>query len=172
MAIKKTFVPLIEHLQANLKASVSDIIEEVVAMASTKSRGTGTGGASTTILKDAADNVVAIKDYYFKKWMPLVGPEAVEFGKKASAASGYSSMSKAGTSLWTKQQQEAKKAMTNILVEVEEGTLEVGDIAERKAEIEAERKVIQETDLGFDSLEDCKEYLADYCELADDTEAK
>lgn len=164
MAIKKTFIPLVEYLQRNLKAKVSDVIEEVVALASTKTRAAGTG-ASTTLIKDAEGNVVAILDYYFKRWMPLVGDAAVEFGKKVSSASGYSSMSKAGTSLWTKQQQEAKKAITNILVEVEEGALEISAIAERKAEIEATRKEIAETDLGFATQEECVAYLSEICDM-------
>lgn len=172
MAIKKSFVPIMEHLNENLNKKVSDVIEAITAMASTKTGGKkgGTSGAST-FLKDVAGNTVAIFDYYFKRWMPLVGEQAVEFGAKASAASGYSSMSKEGTSLWTKQQAEAKKAMSQILVDVESGNLEIAEIAAKKEEIEATRKKIAETNLGFATLEEVKEYLAEYCELPEEADS-
>lgn len=165
MAVKKTMVPLIEYLTENLDKKVSEVIEAVVALASTKSRGTGNGAATTTMIKDANGKVVAILDYYFKRWMPLVGDLTVEFGKKASTASGFSSMCKLGTSLWTKQQQNAKKAMTGILLEVEDGSLAISDIAERKAEIEDARKAIAETELGFATEEECREYLAEIVDM-------
>lgn len=160
--IKKAFEPIVAHLRANMKATVGDVIETIEAMAAAK---TGGAGGSTTLIKAPDGNVVAIFDYYFKKWMPLIGDGAVEFGRKAGSTSGYSTMSKIGTSLWTKQQREAKTAMSAILVDLEAGDLEIKDISDRKASIEADRKAIVETEFGFTSEDDCKAYLADYIDL-------
>ena len=167
MAVKKSMVGIIEFLNENLNKSVKSIIDEVTALASTKTKaGTGTAMASTFI-KDAADATVAVFDYYFKRWMPLVGDAAVDFGAKASAASGFASMSKEGTSLWTKQQAAAKKATTQILVDVENGDLEVSGISAAKEAIEATRKEIVTTELGFADREGIDAYLAENCDMPD-----
>lgn len=158
--IKKAFEPIIEYLRANQDAVVADILGGAEALAAAKTGG-GSGGA-TTFLKDTEGNTVAILDYYFKRWMPLIGDEAVEFGAKKGSASGYSTMSKLGTSLWTKQQREAKAAMQKILEDVESGELAVEDIADRKAEIEAARAHVEPTDLGFETKDEVIAYLADY----------
>ena len=162
MSIKKSFIPLIEFLAAKAEdasVTVASILEEVTAMASTKGRKTSGEAAVTTMIKDAEGKVVAIFDYYFKRWMPLVGDEAVDFGIKASSASGFASMCKSGVSHWTKQQRDAKKALANILTQVESGELELSDIAAAKEAIEADRKLIVETDLGFATAEEINDYL-------------
>lgn len=160
MAIKKSFQPLITFLEANQGKSVKTIMEEVVAMCSTKGRAAGDGvGAVSTFIKSASGETVAVLDYYFKRWMPLVGDGAVKFGKKASAASGYSSMSTEGTSHWTKQQRTAKNAIEGILVSVESGELAASGIAAEKEKIEAARKEVVATDAGFEAREDVVAYL-------------
>ena len=156
--IKKAFEPIITFLRANKDATVSDILASAESLAAAK---TGGKGGATTFLKDVTGETVAILDYYFKRWMPLVGDDAVEFGKKAGSASGYSTMSKAGTSFWTKQQREAKTAGQQILADLEAGDLTVEGIADRKAEIEEARSSIQPTDMGFETQEEVVAYLAD-----------
>jgi len=166
MAIKKTMTAIHALLEANKENTVESIFEEATALCSTKSRAKGDGtGMTSTFIKDATGTTVAVFDYYFKRWMPLVGDEAVEFGAKASAASGYASMSKAGVSHWTKQQREAKKALANILARVESGDLAPSDITDAKEAIEVERKVIVETEAGFATREEVMEYLADNCDM-------
>jgi len=160
MAIKKAFEPLVEFLQANENKSIKTVMDDIVALASTKGRAAA-GEAVSTFIKDSAGETVAILDYYFKRWMPLVGDEAVEFGKKASAASGFASMSKAGVSNWTKQQRTAKAATADILTQVEAGNLDMSEIADVRADIEEARKMIVATDEGFETREQVLAYLED-----------
>ena len=160
MAIKKAFVELVEFLQANKQKNVSTVLNEVIEMASAKSRGATTGASTRTALRDTDGTVVAIFDYYFKRWMPLVGDEAVEFGLKKTSATGYNSMCKEGQSLWSKQHAAAKKAIEQILVDVESGELAPDAIGDAKAEILATRDEIQPTTSGFETVEEVTEYLA------------
>jgi len=159
--IKKSFAPIIAILATAAEAgkTVADILEEVTTLASTKGRATSGAGSVSTFIKDAEGATVAVLDYYFKRWMPIVGDEAVEFGAKASAASGLNSMSKAGTGLWTKQQKLAKDAMSNILVQVEAGDMEVSEIGAAKESIEAERKFVADTTDGFETRDEVVAYL-------------
>jgi hypothetical protein len=57
---------------------------------------------STTFIKNSKNETVAIYDYYFKKWVPIVGKDAQEITKK-NTPSGFNSMTKLGTNLWTKR---------------------------------------------------------------------
>ena len=167
MAIKKTMLDIHTILAANLTATVADVMPQLESLMSTKSRGAAKGEAVRTSLRDEHGNVVAIRCYYFKRWMPLVGDAAVEFGKKEGTTTGFNSMCKEGNSHWTKQQREAKAATAQILVDVENGDLDTADIAARREEIEAERQAIAPTDLGFETLDEVQAYLdANGVELA------
>jgi len=170
--IKKSFAPIIEFLEKNQDKKVKSVLEAVIAMASTKGRGASEAGQAThTFIKDTSGATVAMLCYYYKRWMPLVGPDAVEVGAKASAASGLSSMCKLGTSLWTKQQATAKKAVTQLLLDVEAGTLAPSDIGAAKERIEEVRKQIEPTNMGFLNEEDVRAYLAPYATLTADASA-
>jgi len=162
--VKKSFLPLVTMLQGvvaeNPKARIADVMEKVIELSSPKSRSKSDGnGSVSTMIKDAEGNVVAIHDYYFKRWMPLIGEAAVAFGKKASSASGLASMCNEGTSLWTKQQREAKNALADILVRIEKGELQIADISAEKEAIEATRTAIADTELGFATAEEINGYL-------------
>lgn len=147
-------------LAENTTATVGDLMDDIMPLVTTSRKSKGTGAPrELTFIKNSSGETVAIRDYYFKRWMPLVGDEAVAFGKKANTASGYNSMSVEGLSHWTKQEREASKALANILVDVEAGKLAPSDIAERKEEIEAERKRIEPTTAGFETKEEVIEYL-------------
>lgn len=162
MKIKKVFAPMIDMLSAAVSDGHADqsVLDAAYDIAAAK-----TGGGSSaprglrTALKDTNGEVVAVLCGYFKRWMPLVGPEAVEFGAKKGSPTGLNPMSKAGVAAWTKQQAEAKKALAAILVDVEAGTLAASDIAARREEIEAERKQIAQTDAGFESIMEVTDYL-------------
>lgn len=160
--IKKTFQAVHDVLLANQTSTVADVMDQILPLMSAKSRGAATGTQTRTFLKTAEGEVVAILDYYFKRWMPLVGPLAVDFGTKKGSTTGFNSMCKNGLSNWTKQQAEAKKALEQILADVESGELEAADISSRREVIEAERKQIAATDLGFETLDEVKVYLEDY----------
>jgi len=157
--VKKAFQPIVDLMEQavaeNPKAKVSDILNQVIALtAAAVSRGVG-----STFIKNKAGETIAIYDYYFKRWMPLVGEKAVEFGAKAKTATGFNSMCKEGVSHWTKQQREAKNAEQAILDEVAAGNLAIDQIASKRAEIEAARKAIVPTEHGFATLEEVGAYL-------------
>lgn len=158
-AIKKAFAPIIELLtnavEANPKVRVSDILEEVTGLASAKS---GAGGGKATTFHRAEDGtVIGIKDYYFGLWFD---PRVVEFGEKKSSASGYNSMSKEGTSLWTKQNSGAKKAQTELLAKVGTGEVAADQVTAELQKIEDAKNAVipREDGYGFATLE---ELLAD-----------
>lgn len=153
--VKKAYQDIISFLQENEDKKVKTILEQVIALASAK---TGQR-AATTMIKDAGGNVVAILDYYFKRWMPLVGEAAVEFGAKKDSTTGFNTMCKAGVSEWTKRQREAKVAGENLLKRVANGEVAPQDILAEQAKIEEARKVITETTLGFETMEEVVAYL-------------
>lgn len=154
-AVKKVYQPVMDFLNTNKDKKVSDILAQITELMGAKS--SRTEGAS--FIKDAKGNTVAIHDYYFKRWMPLVGDKKVDFGQKVKTATGYNSASKAGIALWSKQQKAAKQAEMNLLNDVAAGKIKPDQIAEARAKIEAGRKAIEKTTLGFATLEEVLSYL-------------
>lgn len=155
--IKNVFKPIMDLLVENKDVKVSKILAQVEALASAK---TG-GNTSSTVVKDNTGKVVAILDYYFKRYMPLVGPLAVEFGVKTKTTSGLNTMCKEGVSAWTKQDREAKKARIDLFAKVKAREINVDAIDAEEARIEAEKKMIVPTTLGFATLEEVTAYLAE-----------
>lgn len=162
-AIKKTWAAfyeaLVEEKQAGTIAEGAFQRLAAFAYASTRQSSGTDEPRQITFIKDANGATVAIFDYYFKRWMPLVGEEAVEFGSKASSATGLNNMCKLGVSLWTKQQRRKKQESADLLAKVEAGELEVEDIASEREAIEARAKEIEPTDLGFESRDEVVAYL-------------
>lgn len=155
MSVKKAYQDIVALLEANRDVKVSKVIDQVIELASAKvGRAEG-----NTYVKDAQGNTVAINDYYFKRWMPLVGDKAVEFGAKLKTATGFNTMCKEGVSAWTKQQREAKNANAELLQKVAAGEIQPAEIASHQAAIEEARKAIAPTELGFDSIEALNKYL-------------
>lgn len=158
MTVKKAYTDIVNFLEANKEATVADVLEDVIAMASAK---TARSTAGSTYLMDTEGNPVAIFCYYFKRWMPLVGDDAVEFGAKKNTATGYNPMCKEGVSNWSKQQREAKAANEGLVDRIASGTLAVEDIRGEQEAIEEARKQIIETDLGFETKDEVIAYLED-----------
>lgn len=158
MTIKKAYQDIVTFLEANENVKVKSILDQVREMASAK---VGAREGGSTFIKDAAGNVVAVLDYYFKRWMPIVGEKAVEFGAKKSTSTGLNTMSKAGVSAWTKQQREAKAAEADLLAKVAAGEIQPTEIAAKQAEIEEARKAIAATDLGFETRDEVVAYLSE-----------
>jgi hypothetical protein len=154
MSIKKAYTSLVSFLQANQDKTVSDILDEVVEMCSAKSA----GSSATTVHKNEEGVVTHIRCGFFKQWLPL---SHVEFGTKSSSASGYNSMSKAGQSIWTKKQRDAKKAREELLDGVASGDVDPSDLAEKLEAIEAERTEVVPHPLGADTLEEALAYSAE-----------
>lgn len=153
--IKKAYAEIVTLLQDNEDAVVADILPQVVELASAKSG--GGGGKATTFHKDDEGNVVAIKCYYFGLWMD---PAVVEFGKKASSATGFNSMCKEGNSLWTKQQRAAKKAKDALLNNLANGTVSSEELPALMAEIEEAREAVatpSDAVVGYETLEELLE---------------
>lgn len=155
--VKKAFAPIVDFLSAkeNQTKTVAQILAQVTELAS----GKATRGVSSAMIKDADGKTVAIHDYYFKRWMPVVGSKAVDVGVKPSTPSGFNSMSKAGVNAWTKQQREAKLAGEKLLADVVAGTVKPADIIKAQEAIEAKRKEIVPTELGFATEEEVRKYL-------------
>ena len=156
--IKKAYEAIINALkaamEANIEATIESVIDEIVTLASAKS-GAG-GGKATQFHRNEEGIVVAIKCYYHKLWMD---PEVVEFGKKATSATGLNNMCKEGVSKWTAQQRAAKLAGAELLDQVVAGTLLAEDIPAAQKRIADECAVIvpREDSYGFETLEECLE---------------
>lgn len=157
-SIKKAYTEIVELLQANLEASVADVLPSVIELASAKAG--GGGSRATTFHKNEDGEVVAIKCYYHGVWM---SPAVVDFGKKASSATGFNNMCKEGVSNWTKQQAAAKKAKNDLLNQLAEGELAQEDLSAAIAKIEEDRDGVyaREDGYGFETLDEC---LADNIE--------
>jgi hypothetical protein len=133
MSIKKQYEDVINFLEANSNKKVNTIIDEVIAMVSTKS-------VQKAFYKDEETNeVIAIRCYYFKRWMLL---DEVDFGAKKHSPSGFNSMCKVGANQWAKQQREAKQQTAELLTKVASGDVEASDIVGLQVGIEEERKLI------------------------------
>lgn len=158
MTIKKAYQDIVTFLEANENVKVKSILDQVREMASAK---VGAREGGSTFIKDAQGNVVAVLDYYFKRWMPIVGEKAVEFGAKKSTSTGLNTMSKAGVSAWTKQQREARAAEADLLDKAAAGEIQPTEIAAKQAEIEEARKAIAATDLGFETRDEVVAYLSE-----------
>lgn len=156
---KKTMQPIIDLLEANKNAKVGDILAEVQILATAKARSTGQPRVATSLRNDNGE-VVAIRCYYFKAWMPIVTEDAVEFGAKSNNKTGFNTMSKLGNSLWTKQQAEAKKSAAQLLSDVEEGIVEPQNISTVKAEIETVRNEVAKVPKGIKSFTEMSEVKA------------
>jgi len=151
MAIKKAFQPLVNLLESNKDKKVSAILDQVTALASAKSG----GGGESNFIKDAKGVVTHIFCYYHKKWEPVhadghgdapvpgkPGTGHCEYGKKANTPTGLNTMCKIGTSMWTKQQREAKNASVKMLDDVQSGALKPTGIKAEQEKIEKARAVI------------------------------
>lgn len=155
--VKKAYQPIVELLEANADCKVKTIMPQIMELVTAKKGG---GGKASTFHRNEAGEVVAIRDYYFGLWLPVVGPNAVEFGAKASSATGYNSMSKVGLSLWTKQQAAAKKAKEQLLADVASGAVPPENLTAELQAIEEARDFVAELPegmVGYQTLEELRE---------------
>lgn len=131
--IKKQFTEVYEFLTQNQDKKVKDILPMLTQFMSSKNQ-------ERTYLADDEDNVIAIYCYYHKKW-ELVN--FIEYGKKASTATGLNTMCKEGVRQWTKQQSEAKKQKEILLAKIAAGQINTEKLNEALQQIEAERNKIE-----------------------------
>ena len=152
--VKKSYLPLWEFLQDHKDEISDNLWEQLEVFVSKKS-----GRAVSNAVWNDAGEVVAIFDYYFKKWLPLVGEKAVEFGIKAGTVTGYNTMCKVAVSEWTRQQRNAKKANIDLLDRVASGEVKPEEIVTWQSKIEAARVEVGTTEWGFDTREELEVYL-------------
>ena len=143
MAIKKAFQPMVNLLESNKDKKVSAVLDQVIALASAKSA----GGGESNFIKDAKGVVTHIFCYYHKRWEPVFADghgddKHCEYGKKANTPTGLNTMCKIGTSMWTKQQREAKNASQQLLEDVQSGKVKPTDIKKVQEDIQAKRAMI------------------------------
>jgi hypothetical protein len=151
MAIKKAYQEIMSLLAANMDKKVKTIYEQVEALASAKTGGGGTG--ATSFHKDEDGNIIALFCSYHGLWFR---PSEVDFGKKASAASGFNTMCKDGMSKWTKQLSTFKKAKEQLLEDVGNGDVAATDIGTITATLQEAREAVvpMENYPGYASVED------------------
>ncbi len=149
--IKKAYVAIASLLAANPAATCEEIYPQFEALASAKVGGGGAG--VTSFHKDKDGNVLIARCSYHGKYFHTA---AVEFGAKASSASGLNTMCKDGMSKWTKQLATFKKSKEQLLTDVSSGEVKAGDIEAIVVELEAKREEIVAIEgiAGFDTLED------------------
>ena len=152
MTIKKSYIDLIEFLELNKSKKVEAILPEVYKIVSSKNVG-------STYIMDVNNKAVAIRCYYFKRWMPLVGPSAVEFGVKTNTKTGFNTMCRLGTNLWTKQNNDAKRQLAELIDKLEDGKLAIDKIKFEKTKIQITRNKIEPTTLGFVEKKEVIKYL-------------
>lgn len=163
--IKTAFKDVYAYLKDHKNDKVGDIFTEITAFFKKKNASNSRSKAKnkaqrTPIAIYNMDGVaIAIKCYYYKRWMPLIGPNKVEFGSKKGSTTGYNVMCKDGNAHYIKQLNESKQAREQMLVDLENGTLAVKDISKRKQEIEDARSLIAETENGFPNIREVIEYL-------------
>jgi len=152
MTIKKAYVEIHSLLVKNKDKKVSEILDLITEMCERQT--------DDKYVKDSEGNVVAIFDYYFKKWLPT---STVEFGSKASnKATGLNTMCVLGNKLWTQQQTEFKKSKDEILEKIMKGDLTVEAAEVELQKIESHRQRIQMNlcpEDNFDTVEEVLEFI-------------
>jgi len=146
MTIKKSYIDIVEFLQANENKKVSSIMEQVFLMAESKKQ-------SSTHLMNDDGTVYAIFCYYHKQWEIVID---VPYGSKANTVTKLNTMCKVGNAKLTKKQRDSKLAKEALLDGVSNGSINPADIKELKADIEVVRLTMDTTDMpiGFTSEEE------------------
>lgn len=166
--VKKAFQPIADLLLASKDKKVSEIMADFFELAKVQVNRT----SGDIAVYDSKGKVVALYDYFLKRWMPLVGPAAVEFGPKAGTSTGYQGMSKLGFAAHTSQQRIAKNAELDLIPQVVKGEIKPEEIPARQAAIEEARKatpthvkdgetLIEVVKLGFATQEEVTAYLTE-----------
>jgi len=157
MEVKSEFEKIMSFLVKNSGENVKTVLPGVIEIFFPDNR--GRKNPNKSFLCDIQGNVIAIRDSYFKRWMPLVGEQAVEFASNATSTTGLHYMCREGTSHWSRQQCRSKKTYTKFIDGLVGGTITIYDIADNLAEIDLIRTDIAETELGFKNREDVIYYL-------------
>jgi len=147
---KKSFSEVVAFLEASKNKKVATILPMIYEMTKAKNQ------AKTSF--ELGGQVVAIYCYYHKQWEILAD---VDYGLKASSSTGWNTMCKVGVNLWTKQNRNVKQVGNIIIDMLEAGELGTNDIADKKAELLALARVLDDTNkpIGFDTIDDVRSEL-------------
>ena len=138
--IKKQFEEIHKFLVEHKDKKVESILPMLTQLMSSKNQ-------ERTYVADDEGNIIAIYCYYHKRW-ELV--DYIEYGRKASTATGYNSMCKEGVREWTRQQNEAKKQKEILLAKVATEQINTEQLTAELQKIEAERSKIKPLPKEFD----------------------
>ena len=152
--IRKPYKEVYEKLLDNKNEKVSKVLPEIEILI--KSRQVA---QIRMHIRDGNKKVVAVHDSYFKRWMPLVGPDAVQFGKRNLSNTGLTPMCLDATREYSRKLAKAKTAATDLLGAVRKGDCLPEDIPDRQSQIEWEKNQRSTTDKGFKTKEEVIEYL-------------
>lgn len=164
MAIKKVFQEIINLLEANKDKRVSAVLSDVMALASVKQT---RERASETYITDTEGKVVAIRDFYFKRWMPIVGKKAVAFSEKKGSKTGLSGISVLGQSKFSAAKSRAIKEEKELMNKLIAGEITVEAAKTEREAIQTRRETPvavlddagEDITPGFATLEECMDYL-------------
>lgn len=146
---KKAYVGLIAFLEKNKNKKVETILDQIKEMTQQKN-------TLKTFLVNEKNEVVAIFCWYHKQFELL---ETVEYGAKASSATGFNTMCKVGVSKWTKQNKNVKAVEGVILAMLENETIIASEISDKREHLVAEAKMIDVEDMpiGYETIDDIPE---------------
>jgi len=131
MTIKKSFVPLVDLLEANKNKTIKSILPDIMKLVESRKH--------DTLKYNDDGKLTHVFCFYHKVWEDV---SKVEYGKKAGTKSGLNTMCKRGVNQWTKQQRDAKKAKEQLLADVASGKVKPTDLLKKMDDIEAVRKTI------------------------------
>ncbi len=152
MKYKETLHIVVDLMEKNRNSTVENLMPQIESLVTLPKK------SESVTIRNADGEPVAIKDLYFKRWMPLVGPKAVEFDKEKSVI-GFNVMCDFGYKLWNKQQREIKKQLYFLIDKLELKEIEIKNIANYLTIIKEYRNFIPPTELGFESKDEVLQYL-------------
>lgn len=126
--IKKSYVEIINFLEANKNKKVDTILDQLKSMCETKV-------TTKTFRTDEDGNTTEIFCWYFKEWMPVE-----EFAPKKNTASGYNQMCRNGVRVWTKKQRDSEKLKLSLHEQHVTGEITLDELQDKLAKVEEWRK--------------------------------
>lgn len=129
--IKKGYTELHALLLANVDKKVKSIMPMLEALMEAQVRDTASRETPYGL---------EIFCYYHKQWELIT---QVEYGSKANSTTGYNTMCKIGTNMWTKQQRDKKNAEAKLLEAVRNNEVTVEQLPAMLDKLEQDRLAIK-----------------------------
>ena len=160
MMIKKPFAALHSYitklLQENESISLAESLESLMPFMSVKPQ---KGMKPYTSILDINGNTVAMFDSFMKVWLPLVGPQAYEFGLRSKSANKLNYTSRLGQRLLARRIREKFIAERDLLNRISAGEISGDEIAKEREKIKQARFKPYEGTEGFKTKEEVIAYL-------------